>query len=50
MDAVSQHRMHPRLMAHGPWLEHCGELPLIHSALIQLKVDLLPGGRDAKPV
>lgn len=43
-------RMHPRLQARGPWLDHCGELPLIHDTLIRLKVEHLPGDRDPKPV
>jgi hypothetical protein len=42
--------MHPRLQARGPWLDHCGELPLLHGTLIRLKVEHLPGDRDAKPV
>ncbi|MDX5567850.1 hypothetical protein PYK79_37730, partial [Streptomyces sp. ID05-04B] len=42
--------MHPRLTVRGPWLDHCGELPLIHGTLIRLKVDHLPGDRDPKPV
>jgi hypothetical protein len=42
--------MHPRLTARGPWLDHCGELPLIHGTLIRLKVEHLPGDRDPKPV
>jgi hypothetical protein len=42
--------MHPRLTARGPWLDHCGELPLIHRTLIRLKVENLPGERDPKPV
>ncbi|WP_308315695.1 hypothetical protein [Streptomyces sp. ISL-100] len=43
-------RMHPRLTARGSWLDHCGELPLIHGTLIRLKVEHLPGDRDPKPV
>ncbi|GAA3771148.1 hypothetical protein GCM10022206_07150 [Streptomyces chiangmaiensis] len=42
--------MHPRLQARGPWLDHEGELPLIHGTLIRLKVDHLPGDRDPKPL
>jgi hypothetical protein len=49
-EALAWDRMHPRLQARGPWLDHEGELPLIHGTLIRLKVDHLPGDRDAKPV
>lgn len=49
-EALAWDRMHPRLQARGPWLDHCGELPLIHGTLIRLKVDHLPGDRDPKPV
>lgn len=49
-DALAWDRMHPRLQARGPWLDHCGELPLIHGTLIRLKVEHLPGDRDPKPV
>ncbi|MFE4720585.1 transposase [Streptomyces sp. NPDC056728] len=49
-ETLALDRMHPRLTARGPWLDHCGELPLIHGTLIRLKVDHLPGDRDPKPV
>ncbi|MGV9456858.1 NF041680 family putative transposase [Streptomyces sp. NPDC003635] len=49
-EALAWDRMHPRLQARGPWIDHCGELPLIHGTLIRLKVDHLPGDRDPKPV
>ncbi|MFE6148467.1 transposase [Streptomyces sp. NPDC057889] len=49
-ETLALDRMHPRLTARGPWLDHCGELPLIHGTLIRLKVDHLPGVRDPKPV
>ncbi|KPI30681.1 hypothetical protein OV320_0344 [Actinobacteria bacterium OV320] len=49
-EALAWDRMHPRGQARGPWLDHCGELPLIHGALIRPKVDHLPGDRDPKPV
>ena len=42
--------MHPRLTHRGPWLDHEGELPIIHGTLIRLKVEHLPGDRDPKPV
>ncbi|PBC93648.1 DDE superfamily endonuclease [Streptomyces sp. Ag82_O1-15] len=48
--ALAWDRMHPRLQARGPWLDHCGELPLIHGTLIRLNVAHLPGDRDPKPV
>jgi hypothetical protein len=49
-EALAWDRMHPRLQARGPWLDHCGELPLIHGTLIRLKVGHLPGDGDPKPV
>lgn len=49
-EALAWDRMHPRLQARGPWLDHCRELPLIHGTLIRLKVAHLPGDRDPKPV
>lgn len=49
-EALAWDRMHPRLTAQGPWLDHCGELPLIHGILIRLQVEHLPGDRDPKPV
>ncbi|MQY40148.1 hypothetical protein SRB17_81780 [Streptomyces sp. RB17] len=49
-EAFAWDRMHPRLTARGRWLDHCGELPLIHGTLIKLKVEHLPGDRDPKPV
>jgi hypothetical protein len=48
--AMAWDRMHPRLQARGPWLDHCGELPLLHGTLIRLKVDHLPGDGEPKPV
>ncbi|WP_200259332.1 NF041680 family putative transposase [Streptomyces sp. HSG2] len=49
-EALAWDRMHPRPQARGPWLDHEGELPWIHSTLIRLKVDHLPGDHDPKPV
>jgi hypothetical protein len=43
-------RIHPRIQARGPWLDHEGELPLIHGTLIRLKVEHLPGNGEAKPL
>lgn len=43
-------KAHPRLQARGPWLDHCGELPLIHGTLVRLKVEHMPGDRDPKPM
>jgi hypothetical protein len=49
-EALAWDRMHPRLQARGPWLDHEGELPLVHGTLIRLQVEHLPGDRDPKPV
>jgi len=49
-EARAWDRMHPRLTHRGPWLDHEGELPLLHGTLIRLKVEHLPGERDAKPL
>ncbi len=49
-EARAWDRMHQRLQKRGPWLDHQGEIPLIHGTLIRLKVDHLPGDRDAKPL
>jgi hypothetical protein len=49
-EALPWDRMHSRLQACGPWLDHCGELLLIHGTLIRLKADHLPGDRVPKPV
>ncbi|MGW4412584.1 transposase [Nonomuraea sp. NPDC004702] len=43
-------RLHPRLTHRAAWLDHEGELPLIEGTLIRLKVEHLPGDRDALPV
>ncbi|MFD7710125.1 NF041680 family putative transposase [Streptomyces sp. NPDC059786] len=49
-EALARDRMHPRLQARGPWLDHCGDLPLFHGTLIRLKVEYLPGDRVPEPV
>jgi hypothetical protein len=49
-EATAWNRMHPRLTHRGPWLDHDGELPIIHGTLILLKVEYLPGDRDPKPI
>jgi hypothetical protein len=49
-ETLAWDRMHPRIQARGPWLDHQGELPLLHGTLIRLKVEYLPGDRDPKPV
>ncbi|GGW51502.1 hypothetical protein GCM10010381_41040 [Streptomyces xantholiticus] len=36
-EVLAWDRMHPRLTARGPWLDHCGELPMIHGTLIRLR-------------
>ncbi|MFI6396294.1 hypothetical protein [Nonomuraea sp. NPDC050540] len=43
-------RLHPRLTHRAAWLDHQGALPLIEGTLIRLKVEHLPGDRDAPPV
>ncbi|PZG01722.1 NF041680 family putative transposase [Nonomuraea aridisoli] len=43
-------RLHPRLTHRAAWLDHEGELPIIEGTLIRLKVEHLPGDRDAPPV
>jgi hypothetical protein len=43
-------RIHPRLTHRAAWLDHEGALPLIEGTLIRLKVEHLPGNRDAPPV
>lgn len=42
--------MHQRLQKRGPWLDHEGEIPLIHGTLVRLKVEHPPGERDAEPL
>ncbi|MGI5135143.1 NF041680 family putative transposase [Streptomyces sp. CA-106110] len=49
-EAMAWDRMHPRLTHRGPWLDHEGELPVLHGTLIRLRVEYLPGDRDPKPV
>jgi hypothetical protein len=41
-------RLHPRLTRHAAWLEHDGDLPVLHGTLIRLVVDHLPGDGDPK--
>ncbi|GGT47766.1 hypothetical protein GCM10010176_107930 [Nonomuraea spiralis] len=43
-------RLHPRLTHRAAWLDHEGELPLVEGTLIRLKVEHLPGDRDAPPI
>jgi len=49
-EAKAWDRMHPRLTHRGPWLDHEGELPLVHGTLIRLEVERLPGDHAPKPV
>jgi hypothetical protein len=42
--------VHPRLTHRSSWLDHDGELPLVESTLIRLKVEHLSKDRDAPPV
>jgi hypothetical protein len=47
---TSWDRMHPRLTHRGPWAAHSGRLPIVEGTLIRLRVEHLPGQRQAKPV
>ena len=49
-EAMAWGRMHQRLEHRGAWEDHEGELPVIEGTLIRLRVDHLPGQRDADPV
>jgi hypothetical protein len=49
-EATAWDRLHPRLACRGPWLDHEGELPILHGTLIRLTVEHLPGDRDPKPL
>jgi len=49
-EARAWDRMHQRLQKRGPWLDHEGEIPITHGTLVRLKVDHLPGEREAKPL
>jgi hypothetical protein len=49
-NASTWDRLHPRLTHRAAWLDHDGELPVLHGTLIRLQVDRLPGDRDPKPL
>ena len=49
-EARAWDRMHQRLQRRGPWLDHEGEIPITHGTLVRLKVEHLPGEREAKPL
>ncbi len=49
-EARAWDRVHPRLTHRSAWLDLNGELPLVEGTLIRLKVERLPGDRDAPPV
>ncbi|MEV4899358.1 transposase, partial [Nonomuraea sp. NPDC055795] len=49
-EASAWDRLHPRLTHRAAWLDHDGALPIIEGTLIRLKVEYLPGDRDAPPV
>ncbi|TQE21621.1 transposase [Streptomyces ipomoeae] len=49
-EARAWDRVHPRLTHRSAWIDLDGELPLVEGTLIRLKVDHLPGDRDAPPV
>ncbi|MEV4438934.1 NF041680 family putative transposase [Streptomyces sp. NPDC049577] len=43
-------RVHPLLTHRSAWIDDNGELPLVEGTLLHLKVDHLPGDRDAPPI
>jgi len=49
-EARAWDRMHQRLQKRGPWLDHEGEIPITQGTLVRLKVEHLPGEREAKPL
>ncbi|MFJ9843297.1 NF041680 family putative transposase [Kitasatospora sp. NPDC101155] len=50
-EATSWDRMRQKLQtARADWADAEGELPVLHGTLIRLKVEHLPGQREAKPV
>lgn len=49
-EARAWNRLHPELQQRSAWIDHDSELPIIEGTLIRLKVDHLPGDRDAPPV
>ncbi|MGK4578648.1 NF041680 family putative transposase [Kitasatospora sp. HPMI-4] len=49
-EARAWDRVHPRLTHRSAWIDLDGELPLVEGTLIRLKVEHLPGDRDAPPV
>jgi DDE superfamily endonuclease len=49
-EAMAWGRMHQRLAHRDAWEDHEGELPVVEGTLIRLRVDHLPGQRDADPV
>ncbi len=49
-EARAWDRMHQRLQKRRPWLDHEGEIPITHGTLVRLKVEHLPGEREAKPL
>ncbi|GAA3870445.1 hypothetical protein GCM10022243_39780 [Saccharothrix violaceirubra] len=49
-EAQARDRLHPRLTHRAAWLDHDGPLPIVEGTLIRLKVEHLPGDREAKPV
>ncbi|GHE09692.1 hypothetical protein GCM10010339_62940 [Streptomyces alanosinicus] len=49
-EARAWDRVRPRLTHRSAWIDLDGELALVDGTLIRLKVDHLPGDRDAPPV
>jgi hypothetical protein len=48
--AMAWPRLHQQLARRAAWEDHDGELPLIEGTLIRLRVEHLPGSRDAEPL
>jgi hypothetical protein len=48
--AGARDHVHPRLTRRAAWINHDGDLPVLHGTLARLEVDHLPGERDPKPV
>jgi hypothetical protein len=48
--ATAWPRLHQQIARRAAWEHHDGELPVIEGTLIRLKVDCLPGCRDAEPL
>lgn len=49
-EARCWYRLHPQLKHRGGWADHAGPLPTITGAIIQLRVERLPGDHTPTPV